>query len=184
MDGHEREDVVEYRNVFLCELVKIGFLHFTEAPNEDARKALLDDIDPPNLERRSKTVIFFPDKCTFQANDQSQQWGFKGTKMMRLKSKGAGIMVSDFIDNHSGFLALNDEEYDRSKAANLILRKYAREFLEYGESKDGYWTFQRFMHQIDRAVEIAEFKYPKTEGWGHAWVFDHITCHSYGNGFT
>ena len=58
--------------------------------------------------------------------------------MMRPKSKRAGIMVSDFIDNHSGFLALNDEEYDRSKAANLNLRKYARELLEYGESKDGW----------------------------------------------
>ena len=42
----------------------------------------------------------------------------------------------------------------------------------------GYWTSERFMHHIDRAVEIAEFKYPKTEGWRHAWVFDHSTCHA------
>ena len=29
---------------------------------------------------------------------------------MKKKSKGAGIMVSDFIDEHQGFLALSDAE--------------------------------------------------------------------------
>lgn len=94
-------------------------------------------------------------------------------------------MISDFIDEHSGFLALNDEEYQRAKVSNPNMRMYAREFLEYCESKDGYWTAERFMAQIDRAVEIAEFKYPKLDGWRHAWVFDHSTCHGcYGKGFT
>ena len=54
-------------------------------------------------------------------------------------------MVSDFIDEHSGFLARNDEEYERAKAANPYVKKYAREFLEYGESKEGYWTFTNKM---------------------------------------
>ena len=30
---------------------------------------------------------------------------------MRPKSKGAGIMVSDFIDEHNGYLQLMNEEY-------------------------------------------------------------------------
>ena len=60
--------------------------------------------------------------------------------MMKPKSKGAGIMVSDFVDEHNGFLALSDEEHDAAKASNPRIRKYAREFLEYGESKEGYWT--------------------------------------------
>ena len=30
--GHKCEDVVEYRKTFLCRMVKIGFLHFTNAP--------------------------------------------------------------------------------------------------------------------------------------------------------
>ena len=37
------------------------------------------------------------------------------------KSKGAGIMVSDFIDEHNGFLALNDEEHEMGKCVNLIV---------------------------------------------------------------
>ena len=36
--------------------------------------------------------------------DQSTQWGMKGEKMLKPKSKGAGIMVSDFVDEHNGSL--------------------------------------------------------------------------------
>lgn len=64
IDGHERPDVT-YRQEFLRKMVKIGFLHFTNAPTEETQKALPDDIDPPTLDRRSKTVIFFHDETTF-----------------------------------------------------------------------------------------------------------------------
>ena len=63
---------------------------------------------------------------------------------MKKKSKGAGIMVSDFIDEHNGFLALTDKEYQAAKVTNPNIRPYAREFLEYGESKEGYWTRDKF----------------------------------------
>ena len=97
---------------------------------------------------------------------------------MKFKSKGAGIMVSDFIDERNGFLALNDKEYERAKSVNGNIRKYAREFLEYGESKEGYWTRDKFIKQMKRAIEMAEIKYPKSEGWQHVWVFDHSSCHA------
>ena len=31
---------------------------------------------------------------------------------------------------------------------------------------------------MKRAIEIAEIKYPKSEGWRHSWVFDHSSCHA------
>ena len=53
----------------------------------------------PLQEVLDKTVIFFHDESTFQANeDQSTFWGVKGTVVMKPKSKGLGIMVSNFID--------------------------------------------------------------------------------------
>ena len=178
IDGHERQDVIEARKLFLRKLTKIGFLHFTNAPTEDAMKAL-PDVDGPTNERRSKTVVFFHDESTFMSNeDQPTQWGMKGEKMMKPKSKGAGIMVSDFVDEHNGFLALSDEEHDAAKASNPRIRKYAREFLEYGESKEGYWTRDKFIAQMARAIEMAEIKYPKEDGWRHVWVFDHSSCHA------
>ena len=66
------------------------------------------------------------------------------------------------------------EEYDRAKVNNCL---QAQEFLEYGESKEGYWTSDKFMKQMKMAVKIAEVKYPKSDGWRHAWIFDHSSCH-------
>ena len=83
IDGHERTDVIESRKLFLRKMTKIGFLHFTNAPTDEAMKAL-PDVDGPTNERRAKT--------TFMSNeDQSTQWGMKGERMMKPKSKGAGL---------------------------------------------------------------------------------------------
>ena len=140
-------------------------------------KPYLMTLTPPPTtnERRSKTVFFFHDESTFTANeDQPTQWGTKGEKMMKKKSKGAGIRVSDFIDEQNGFLAISNQEY---QAAKVI---YAWGFLEDGERKQGYWICDKFIAQMHRAIEIAEIKYPKEGGWCHVWVFDHSSCHAGG----
>ena len=49
--------------------------------------------------------------------------------------------------------------------------------LEYGEAKEGYWVADKFMEQVEKCVEIAEVKYPLSEGWRHVWIFDHSSCH-------
>lgn len=49
--------------------------------------------------------------------------------MMKPKSKGARIMVSDFIIKHSGFLAFTDEEYEHAKAINPSAKKNAIEII-------------------------------------------------------
>lgn len=87
-------------------------------------------------------------------------------------------MVSDFIDDQNGFLALNDNEYEEVKKTNPYVKKYAREFLEYGENKEGYWTMKKFIAQIVRAVEIADIKYPLKDGWRQCWIFDNSSCHN------
>lgn len=35
------------------------------------------------------------------------------------------------------------------------------QLLEYGESREGYWTSEKFMKQIKKAVDNAEGKYPR-----------------------
>ena len=113
VDGHEREDVVEYRKIFWRRMVALGFLDESCAPTEEAKKALPSDIHGPSPEVAKKTVVLFHDESTFQSNeDQPTLWAEKGTTVMRPKSKGCGIMVSDFIDEHNGYLKLTDEEYE------------------------------------------------------------------------
>ena len=115
-------------------MTKIGFLHFTNAPTDNAANSFLD-VDCTTSETCSKTVVLFHNESTFTSNeDQPTQWGMKGDKMMKPKSKGVGIMVSDFVDEHSGFLW--------AKTLNPRIHKYTREFLEYGESREGYDTRQ------------------------------------------
>ena len=41
----------------------------------------------------------------------------------------------------------------------------ARKLLEYGESREGYWKSEKFMKQLEYAVEVAEAKYPKEQGY-------------------
>ena len=99
VDGHERNDVVDYRKTFLHRMFPLGFLNESCTPTEDAKKALPTDIHGPSPEIAEKTAILFHDEFTFQANeDQPTLWAEKDTTVMRPKSKGSGIMVSNFID--------------------------------------------------------------------------------------
>ena len=75
-------------------------------------------------------------------------------------------------------MALSSTEFETAKLLNpSISNPYARAFLEYGESKEGYWTRKKFIVQM-KVLLIAEFKYPKSSGWRHVWIFDHGSCHS------
>ena len=60
--------------------------------------------------------------------------------------------------------------------SNPNICKYVHEFLKYGESEERCWTRDKFIAQMNKAIEIAEIKYPKDDGWRHIWVFDHSSC--------
>ena len=75
-------------------------------------------------------------------------------------------MVSNFIDDFNGYLCLTDDELERAKVKyGANFQKEARMLLEYGENKEGYWTSDKFLSQMDCAVKIAEIKYPKEIGY-------------------
>ena len=179
VDGHERDDVVEYRGKFLRKMVGLGFLNENNAPTEKAKQSLPRDLECPAKEIVSKTVFFFHDESTFQANeDQPSFWGTKGTVVMKPKNKGSGIMVSDFVDEINGYLCLTQEEFTRARETDPTIQMEARCLFEYGEAKEGYWTCDKFIQQMTMAIKIAEFKYPKSQGWKHVWIFDHSSCHA------
>ena len=97
MDGHERDDVVQYRKKFLRQLCALGILNQSNAPTEEAAASLPTDLHCPSDDRVAKAVVFFHDESTFQANDdQVKYWGSKDMVFLRPKSKDSGLMVSDF----------------------------------------------------------------------------------------
>ena len=54
-------------------------------------------------------------------------WAEEDYPALLTKTKGSGIMVAEFIDEHNGYLKLTPEEH----SANLSLLKCARVLLEY-----------------------------------------------------
>jgi len=78
VDGHERDDVVTYRKTFLRRMVALGFLHPRNAPTEEAKAALLQDLECSRPDLLDKTVVLFHDDSTLQANeDETTFWGKK-----------------------------------------------------------------------------------------------------------
>ena len=75
-------------------------------------------------------------------------------------------MVSDFIEEYNGYLHLTPEEFEVAKPNHLSLTRHqACSYLEYGKNKEGYWTSEKFMAQIEHAVMFAEIRYPQDKGY-------------------
>ena len=176
IDGHEREDVVKYRR---------EYLKFMEAYESDhmPRPRCSDEepLTPPTTQTTEqndrKLVLIYHDESIFNVNEaQTWMWGTADKPAILPKTKGSGIMVSDFIDEHNGFLRLSLDELEDARTSNLNFLEQAKELFEYGAARDGYWTGTKFMKQMENAVKIAEFKYTPAM---HTlvWLFDQSSCH-------
>ena len=114
-----------------------------------------------------KNIIIFHDESKFQANDdETWIWGEKGQHVLKPKSRGSGIMFSDFIDEKNGYLKLTDE----FQIAKATARKY-------GKEHEGYWTTEQFLSLLKTAVTIAQMKYPRDQGYRMYIVFEHSSYH-------
>ena len=144
VDGHERSDVVEYRSKYLKQLSDLRSTHLPSPPCSDECAT----TPPPDAETRKTLVLIFHDESIFNVNEgQTWVWGSEDHPFIKPKTKGAGIMVSDFIDQHNGFLRLTEMEHKQivSATKNPDFPKTARVQLEYGADKGGYWTSEKFV---------------------------------------
>jgi hypothetical protein len=80
-------------------MIVCGMLAKEHASMDDERQLLPDDIDSPSSEQRLNNIVLFHDESIFNSNeDESVQWGMKDQYFVHPKSKGAGIMVADYIE--------------------------------------------------------------------------------------
>ena len=142
VDGHEREDVVKSRTMFLERLRQLKSTHKPAPPCSDERAA----TPPPDVETRKKLVLLYHDESIFNVNEgQTWMWATEDTPVIQPKTKGAGVMVSDFIDQHQGFLQVSDDKHAALTANVPDFPKTARVIFQYGAEKEGYWTGEKFM---------------------------------------
>jgi hypothetical protein len=93
MDGHERDDVVAYRKEYLKSMHELCLAHNPSPPCSDERAV----TPPDDAEFKKKLVLIF----------QHFMKASIGLGVLQINlSKGAGIMVSDYIEQHGGFLRL------------------------------------------------------------------------------
>ena len=86
-DGHDRDDVVTYRKDLLEQLAK--FDETTITPSTPS---------PSVIDEENKYIRIYHDESTFYANtDQTRFWNDGESQVLRQKSLGSSITVSDFI---------------------------------------------------------------------------------------
>ena len=119
-DGHDRADVVEYRKEYLLNL---------------------DNTESSGPIRR---IRVYHDESVYYANSlQNIFWSDETIQPIRQKSLGGSIMMSDFVEEHDGFLCVSQETADRVG----IQCKEARQHLEIGDGR--YWRSESFLKQVD-----------------------------------
>ncbi len=96
-DGHERSDVVADRKLYLNRLKSLESRMWT--------------YNSPSPDPAIRPVIrVFHDESTFYANaDQSSHWTDGTKQVLKQKSLGQAIMVSDFVEEVGGMLESNNE---------------------------------------------------------------------------
>ena len=112
--------MVQYRLLFLR---KLEILQSTHAlpPTCSDEPAIVSHSSGREL------VLIYHDESTFHSNDgQGWMWAEKGRQPIRPKGQGRGLMVSDFIEEHDGYLRLSEETFQCA----LIVHPSYKEKLE------------------------------------------------------
>lgn len=167
MDGHEREDVQEYRKVFLKKMEEYERCMIRIAEDGSGKLALPSDYRPKEGER--PIVFYTHDESTFYANDgKSSTWRPTGEMPLRKKGQGLSLMVSEFISEVCGPLSYKDP------ATGVV--ESSVEFLNAGTRRDGWWTGDDMARQFRKAISIHKKKHPAL--FIGLWAFDNATNHS------
>ena len=104
-DGHERPDVVEYGEQFVQQLHELD------------QRCIYDGHEPQLLEGEKPLIQIHHDESTFYANaDQGHYWADDHVTILKQKSLGQAIMVSDFVEEATAEYLRHD-----GKEARLLL---------------------------------------------------------------
>ena len=166
IDGHERDDVVRYRQDMFLPSVQQLFDRGLREWDEDGN--IITQVDDIPVGEKEKILVTH-DESTFNANDgKRQMWILNDAQPLRQKSRGRGIMVSEFLTPR-GRLCVPEHI-----SAEGLLRRQATEYLEYGQ--DNYWSADKMVkHTLEVAIPIFERAYPGKQA---VFFFDNASSHN------
>ncbi|KAF8753775.1 hypothetical protein RHS01_06737 [Rhizoctonia solani] len=161
-DGHERKDVVTYRQQTYIPFIKALERRRT-IYNQDG---IPDPTRPMRLFPGEKPVIiWFHDESIFYANDRrTVRWVYIGEHPTPFKKgEGCSIMIADFVCAELGWLR------GRNGSESARVAMYP------GADKDGYFTNERVVLQLRDAIKIVQEHFPQ---FTHVFVYDNAPCHT------
>ncbi|KAF7329468.1 hypothetical protein MKEN_00209100 [Mycena kentingensis (nom. inval.)] len=157
-DGHERADVVEYRQT--------KFLPAWAALQARMDAWSADNVLEEGPRPQGKPVVaWFHDESIFYAHDRRRKtWYHKDAPAKPYaKGDGASCMVADYVSAKYGWLRSRDGQED------------ARVVMFPGKNKDGYFTNTEILEQVaHKAMTILNRDYPDEQ---HIFIYDNATTH-------
>ena len=158
-DGHEKPEVVADRVAYLAEKLEQDKRTIRKMPS------VTDQEKWKKLPKHERPIVeLVHDECAFNANDDTPvRWAEKGVdKVLRRKSKGAGIMESAFINEIQGGIL-----------HSIDGRRRAVAFLEYGNGE--WWESEKMVAHLREVIDLAEEVFP----WAQfVFRFDHSSNHT------
>jgi len=129
-DGHERPDVIEYRQDFLNEILELE--KWMSKPLDDNIMILEEPVLDVNEKRH---ILITHDESIFYANDRKKTyWGPVGHQPLRKKEAGLSLHVSDFLTEVDGHLKFEEEE--------------ACVMMKLGINRNGWWKTDDLIKQV------------------------------------
>ncbi len=166
-DGHERDDVLQYREVFLEKIFEHE-KYMSKYEGETMKRIY------PNLpEGEKERILVTHDECIFYFNDGKRGvWAKNGELPLRKKGNGRSIMVSEFLTEIDGRLCLQQTNI----LQNPNIPEEARCYLKPGKNQEGYWTAEHLLEQIKcKVIPIFETLYPNCVA---VFAFDNSSNHA------
>jgi hypothetical protein len=161
-DGHEREDVVFYReNIFLPQWQRI---QDRMAGWDEQQVDAIPDVNPDAVPPRREVIVWFHDESVFYAHDRRKKgWYHKDAPAKPYaKGEGASLMVADFVSTRFGWLRSRDG------------KRSARRLFKPGKNRDGYFSNEDIQEQAQTAMDILLESYPQFD---HVLVYNNATTH-------
>ncbi|GAA5917195.1 hypothetical protein JCM5296_006964, partial [Sporobolomyces johnsonii] len=167
VDGHERADVLEYRNdVFLPQMAQFEKFMRTY----DGEELIPQE---PQLNGQLRIIPLFHDESCIHAWDyKAHVWLPDGKTQVPRKSKGRIVHISDFITPEGvGRLVYRDENGNEHNARTIIYP---------GTKGDDWWDTKQLIEQLTRTMSIFTAMYPDAQA---LFICDQSSAHaSHGEG--
>ncbi|THU79174.1 hypothetical protein K435DRAFT_698465 [Dendrothele bispora CBS 962.96] len=154
-DGHERKDVVDYRD-------KV-FLPRWEQIKDRIRTWTSENLPEYGPLCGKRIIVWYHDETIFYAHDRRRKNWFHKDASAKPYAKGDGhsFMIADYVSADFGWLRSLDG-------------RSARRVMFPGKAKDGYFTAEDIQEQANAAIDLVHELYPDYE---HIFIYDNATTH-------